>query len=165
MLATGKSPSDVAHQVGVTVHSIYEWNADPTFARYVNKLADEHAMQTVKVHAQAEQKLQGLIDEAVEQLSWLMCSSKSESVKEKAALDILHLAGLKPKERHEVEQKSTDHLVLTDLGGMDMTDYDDDDDDDDGLDDYDAEDEAVNPSASLMDEVNNILYGKDNTGE
>lgn len=157
LLATGKSIDETAEQCGISVHRIYQLNSDPAFSAYVDKLADAHAMQTIQAHANAEAKLTDAIDSAVDRLSFLMANAKSETVQEKASLDILHLAGLKPKDKVDITQNTIDHLVMTDPTAIpDEWDDEDIDDDEDDIDGSDINDDDV------MAEVRRIMGDKDN---
>ena len=94
-------------------------------------MADAHSIQTVQAHVKAKESMNLLLEKAVAKLGDIIDSGRSESAVEKACIDVLHMAGLKPTDKLEVNKRQVDHLVLTDITGEDEEgDYDDTDDED-----------------------------------
>ena len=114
LLAYGVTKVEVAKRLGITDDTLYRWGSKPGFNEYVNKLADLHSISTMQVHADAEQKFNSLVSRASDRLEYLMENAKSENVQEKAAIDILHLAGLKPIDKSEVTERHVEQLVMID---------------------------------------------------
>lgn len=131
LLALGQfTKEQVAEECGISVSTIHRWYADPRveFEKYVNELADVHSVETMKVHAEARQAFDNLVMDATDRLKYLMTESRSESVQAKCALDIIHLAGLKPADKHEIEGRHTEILSFVDPS-QDSEDYTFDEDD------------------------------------
>jgi len=153
LLAYGATKVDVAKQVGITDDTLYKWSSKPGFNEYVNKLADLHAVSTMQVHAEAKQEFDNLVMRAVKRLEYLMDNATSENVQEKAAIDILHLAGLKPIDKAEVTERHVEQLVMVDPTMPDTESFDD------------PEDIGIFHTDNIISQAQSALYGDDTFAE
>lgn len=153
LLAQGLSKHEVAEQCGISDDTLYRWCAKPGFNEYVNKLADLHAVSTMQVHAEAKQEFDNLVMRAVKRLEYLMDNATSENVQEKAAIDILHLAGLKPIDKAEVTERHVEQLVMVDPALPDTEMFDD------------PEDMGIFHTNNIISQAQDALYGDDPLAE
>ena len=124
LIVNGVTKEDIAKKCDVSVRTIYRWTSTKEFSDYLDKLSDAQAIETVKVKAKAEARLTEVTMSAIDHLVDLSENSKSETVQMNAALQLIHLGGLKPIDRLEIDQNTTEQLIWVDPSTQDDEDED-----------------------------------------
>ena len=134
LLATGKTIAQISMETGIPVRTIYSWNGKKEFVEFADEQADNHSLETVRIRSAAQKRIEGAVDKAIDTLeSIIEDTALPAHARGKACLDILHMAGFKPVDVHEVNTRVTDHLVMIDP----TTPVEDEDDEDYGDEDLD----------------------------
>jgi len=115
LLGMGLKPKDVSDLTGYSERAIYNCMIRPMFKELVNDYAEKYANIQLERGADAISKIQGYMGQAVDKLANIMNNSDDDSAVVRAAVNILHMGGLKPVDRKQTT--GTVHLVISTDGG------------------------------------------------
>ncbi len=114
LLGMGLKPKDVSELTGYSERAIYNCMIRPQFKELVGKYAERYAGIQLERGADAITALQERMKDAVDVLVEIMSGSEDDNARARAAINILHMGGLKP-----VDKKQTTgvvHLVISTEG-------------------------------------------------
>ena len=124
----GASLEDIADETGYSIHTLYKFQQDPLYKKYLHGQFEKKATASLMFHTEAEKKVNEALGDAIDfQLDVMKDGSVSTNNRLKASDQIIKLTGMQPPSKHEVTEKQVHHLTFVDSGvdGQEADEWDD----------------------------------------
>ncbi len=113
-LSIGMSPENVGKKFKRSPQAIRQLMKDPLFKRQVDEFIDEISGKIISQHVKVLNKVQDLLEEAIEVQAGNMRQTKNLTERGKASERLYKLAGLKEPPEQDVNKVNIPHLQIID---------------------------------------------------